>query len=136
MTFDEAGDILEALILSYPRHGLTDAAMESWIEAIHDSRAEPDQALLVARRWGRTHEWFPSLAEFLVVVTPRQEVQPVDDPDEWRASPAIARRMAREWRIALDAAAKKAAEVSGGRGVEGHWHGGPKPCPVCGGMKR
>lgn len=131
----ESAAVLESLIAGYPRMDLEDATLTAWVEAIEDTGADPAQALETARRWARTHERFPHLAEFLTTITPRTYLRIVDDPDEMRVPPVVARQMGRLWRQAIDDANAKAERARSGRGVVGHWHGGPDPCPMCGGSR-
>lgn len=133
----ESTDVLDALIAGYPRMDLEDTTLSVWVEAIEDSGADAGRSREVARRWPRTHERFPSLAEFLAVITPHVYVEPVDDPDEMRPSPQVARQLAGYWRNALAANDEKAQRIGSPRGgTNGHWHGGPDPCPMCGGLPR
>lgn len=131
MTPEQADRVLDALIAGFPRHGLDAAGRITWSDAIRDSSADFDRAQETAYRWPRTHEWFPSLAEFLTVVAPRLRCvsDEPEDPDKWLPAPDVGRRMIAELRVAL---AKK--QHPSGRGLDGHWHGGPDPCPTCGGM--
>lgn len=136
MTPQEADRILGELIVGYPRAELADETLVAWADAIYDTGADPKAATETAHRWPRTHERFPSLAEFLSVITPRSYLQPVEDPDDLRLNPAAGQRLARVWRTELDKVAKRVAEIGAGRGSGGHWHGGPDPCPLCGGISQ
>lgn len=135
MNLTDAESTLDSLMASYPRHGLNAKGVEAWIEAVRDTEADPTKTLEIARRWARAHEWFPSLAEFLTAITPRRPVGMVDDPDEWRVSPVVARELASVWRQALADVDKRIAQNGVTRGVAGHWHGGDTPCPLCGGRR-
>lgn len=131
MNAEQADAILSALTVGYPKATLEDETLVAWADAIEDTGGDADRALEIARRWARTHEWFPTLAEFLAVITPHTYVQPVDDPDEMRVPPAVARQMGRLWRQALADVDARIAANPLPRGAAGHWHGGPDPCPLC-----
>lgn len=130
----QADQILTQLLAGYPRHDLDDETLVVWAEAINESGADPARSLEIARRWPRTHEWLPSLAEFLIIIAPRRYDQPPEDPDDLRLNPAASQQMTRVWRTELDKVAKRVADIGAGRGSGGHWHGGPDPCPLCGGI--
>ena len=130
----EADEILTLLLAGYPTTKLSDETVVAWADAIAESGADPIKALEVARRWSRTHERFPNLAEFLTTVTPRTYTQPADDPDELRPSPKLAAELAAKWRTALVEHDARVAELHSSRGAAGHWHGGPDKCPLCGGV--
>lgn len=132
----DAAAVLDELMAGYPWSDMDQLARLNWVEAIEDSGADPGRGKEIARRWSRTHEKFPSLAEFLAVITPHVYIQPPDDPDELRVSPALAHKLSRAWRDALAAVDEKIAQAGAHRGVAGHWHGGPDPCPLCGGQPR
>lgn len=132
----DAAAVLERLLAGYPLVDLDDRSLAAWVEAIEDTGADPIKALETARRWPRTRDRFPSLAEFLSVITPRSYLQPVEDPDDLRLNPAAGQQLARIWRTELDKVAKRVAEIGAGRGSGGHWHGGPDPCPLCGGISQ
>lgn len=133
-----ADEILDRLLDGYPRHGFDDPTIVAWSDAINDALtatgADPNRALELARRWARTHERFPNLVEFLAVIAPRQPEPPPEDPDDVRLGPAAMGRMSSMWRKALTDVDKRIANT-GHKGAGGHWHGGPDPCPLCGGQK-
>lgn len=134
MDAEEADEILTKLLAGYPRHELDDEALIVWADAIQESGADPVKALEIARRWPRTNQWLPSLAEFLVVIAPRRYDTPPEDADDVRLGPAAMGRMSSMWRKALADVDKRIANT-GHKGAGGHWHGGPDPCPLCGGQK-
>lgn len=134
MDRSESTEVLHRLLAGYPLVDLDDASLLAWMEAIEDTDAEPAKAIEVARRWPRTHERFPSLAEFLAIITPRTYIEPAD-PDDIRPDPETAHKLARVWRSALGQVAERRARIGDGRGADGHWHGSDTPCPMCGGRK-
>lgn len=133
MTFDDAANVLDALTCAYPTWKATDYTIETWIEAIHDTSDDADHALLVARRWARSHERVPSMAEFLNAIRPAlpsgprpasvprgMDPEPVDADAPVGAHPRVVARIR--------------AQLAAGRARE-HNHHGPQPCPVCGGVR-
>ena len=129
MTQEQADRVVKTLTDVYPRHGLAADGLCRYADHLIDSGADFDRAHEIAMRWPNTHEFFPSLAELMAVVATRTYV--VADPDDTAVHPDVQRRMTALWR-------EKMAEVDmrrGGRGPDGHWHGGPAPCPVCSGMR-
>lgn len=120
---------LAALTAAYPSFELSRPTAESWALALRSVQVDDAQA--VVARLIRTKTFFPSIAEFF--------------------NEESAARRAREHR---EAAVRGLPEVSGHRprgeeaqglvrqlkeeldygGARGHWHGGPDPCPKCGGM--
>jgi hypothetical protein len=127
----DAASILDELLAGFPFTDLDVAARSAWAEAIEDTADQPGNAREIGRRWCRTHERFPTLAEFLNVITPY--TPPPVDPDELRVPPVVSRRIFGVWREALSVVDKKAAAIGDHRATGGHWHGGPDPCPMCGG---
>jgi hypothetical protein len=129
MTEEQAARVMKSLTDVYPRHGLTDDGINRYVDVLIDSGADFDRTSLIAERWPKTNGFFPSIAELMAVVATRKYV--TADPDDTSVHPDVMRRMTALWR-------EKMAEVDKrrtGRGPDGHWHGGPDPCPVCGGMK-
>ena len=129
MTQTQADRVMKTLLDVYPRHGLSPDGIARYADHLIDSGAEYDRAQEIAKRWPNTHEFFPSLAELMAVVATRKYV--VADPDDTEIHPDVRRRIQSMWRDALAAADKKAEK----RGANGHYHGGPDPCSLCGGMK-
>lgn len=132
MNHDQAGAVLDALVAGF-RTDLSDSQVESWMDAIQDCGADPDKAQEIAYRWPRTHDRFPSMAEFLTVIAPRQNLITVD-PDDHEVDLGVQRRIVRMWRDSLVEVDKRVRNSGATKGVDGHWHGGPDPCPVCGGI--
>lgn len=130
MDAEQAAKVVRTLIAPFPRHGLNDEGLTMYADSIEASGAEYGRAHEIAMRWARTHGFMPSLHEFLAVITPRQEVV-VSDPDAVEIHPEVQRGMIEMLRDKL----RETDARRSGRGVDGHWHGGPDPCPVCGGMK-
>jgi hypothetical protein len=133
VTPEQADRVLGELIAGYPKANLSDETVVLWADAIRDSDGDFDKAAEIARRWPRTHEWFPNLAEFLAVITPRNYAEPADDPDDVRLNPAASQKLARMWRAELGKVSRRVDSLANHRGAGGHWHGGPNPCPMCGG---
>lgn len=129
MNHEQADRVVRTLVEVFPRHGLDSDGLRRYGDALVECGADFDKASVIAERWPKTHPFFPSLAELLAVVSPRESA--VADVDDVKIHPAVMARMTGMWR-------EKMAEVDvkrTGRGPDGHWHGGPEPCPVEGGMK-
>lgn len=133
MTLADAALVLDTLMAPFPRWDLDQAARRSWVHAIANSGARKDVALGQAEAWGRANIHPPALAELLARIRP--PAPPPADPDTaMSANPAVLHRI----RATLADAGKAIERRVGPAACEahgGHWHAGPDPCPVCGGLK-
>lgn len=126
MTRGEAAEVIDRLIAAYPRFRLDAPALESWLHAIAGRGGDFGRARAIAAGWANEHDQPPSLAAFLAAIAPPAAYQSPERTG--RANPAMARRIVG----LLDEAGADIDERSGGRG---HWHGGPGPCGICGGIR-
>jgi len=62
MTKDEAKQILQMLMGAFPRHGLDDAGVRMWADAL--SRWEVETATTAAQRFIQRDDFLPSIAKF------------------------------------------------------------------------
>jgi Loader and inhibitor of phage G40P len=128
MNTNEATAVLAALASAWPNQDLTEPTVEVWRSFLDEIDA--DDGLAAAREVIGSERYFPPIARFREAANaarqarlnreaatrglPRHEDQPVG-PERWRAAVELARNTLAE------------------RNTRKHWHGGPDPCPVCGG---
>lgn len=132
---DQAIDLVDALIAAFPVSDWSDATVDLYVRRL-ERVAHPHRLVAVDRAIttldnAPTIRWLLDTAHAEALRT-GDYVAPVD-PDVPLAAAAgvVARVRAR----LVEAGAEIDRRVpAGARGVGGHWHGGPAPCPVCGGV--
>lgn len=128
MNARDTAAVLGILSAAWPNQAITAETASVWRDILAD--IESADAMHAARALVKREHWFPSIAQF------RSEAE----------AHAHARRNKRAashglpaspqtptpdgHRRFVEAARQMLAEQRGKR----HWHGGPQPCPVCGGM--
>ena len=126
MNRNETAAVLGILAATWPNQTITEQTAAVCMDFLAD--IDPADAMHAARTLAKREHWFPSIAQF------RNEAE----------AKAHARRNARAathgigvaFRAVppppalMDAARQLLTEMKGKK----HWHGGPHPCPVCGGM--
>lgn len=119
--------VLGILAAAWPNQQITEQTASVWMDLLAD--IDPDDAMHAARTLAKREHWFPSIASF------RNEAE----------ARAHARRNARAASHGLGAAPRKPAppppalmaasrQLLAEMRTKKHWHGGPTPCQVCGGM--
>lgn len=105
-----------------------------WAEQL--TRVDPEDGLAAARTLMRSSKWFPSLSEFLdqTRVEARRRTGSVEGraPAAGELPEVAASGVGRDEVLSVVARTRAHIAAVGGRN---HWHGGPAPCEVCGGMK-
>jgi len=118
--------VLGVLAAAWPNQTITEQTARVWMDLLADIDSE--DAMAAARILIKREHWFPSVAQF------RSEAEAQAHGRHNRAAatrglpgpttPVLPERL-------VDATREFLAE----RGTKKHWHGGPEPCPVCGGIK-
>lgn len=128
MTGDDCRVVLRMLSVAYPHMEMSAAAAVLW--AKHLSAFELEDAMSAADKWISAEDRPPRISNLVEMsraeMARRQSARPTL-PSAERAMPreqllkmmAVTRGLLKEWN----------------RKREEHWHGGPEPCPVCGGMR-
>lgn len=102
-----------------------------WAE--HLAGQTMQDAMNAARRLVKLNRWFPSVAEFLENCRLERELR---EASFVQAGELEAPKVSAEQRQRVaERFMAVCREAAAGRNRSGHWHGGPEPCPVCGGMK-
>lgn len=127
MNEHEAANVLGVLNAAWPQVELGQQTADLWIGMLE--RTDVAVAMAAARTVIRHEHWFPSIARFL------QAVETEAQHERTRRASTVGLPTAHHRPVApppalLAAARQLLAEQAGKR----HWHGGPEPCPVCGGV--
>lgn len=124
MNLQETAQTLAYFAAAWPNFGLTEDTVEVWLEAVAD--VDPAVAVQAREELVKTCEFVPTIARF------RKECATVA---HWRrertTQPALPTGSKPAWPDELVTDLKAMALEAGTRS---HWHGGPYPCPVCGGL--
>jgi hypothetical protein len=128
MNRQEAAWLLATLAAPYPGEPFTDDAAEVWYNSTLHNR-DIDEAMTIVERLIASKEFRPTPAVFneeLRTARQHQAIAAAAVPalDAPRTSTHPAAEVIEELRRTLADTSKR-----------NHWHGGPKPCPVCGGMQ-
>lgn len=127
--------LVDKLMAAFPRHDWSDTAVALYARCIQP--LETELGGHAVERAVMTLDLAPTVR--WLIDTARAEAirlgvnQPHMDADEpVAANPEVVSKIKQMY---LDAFAKIDERVpKSARGDGGHWHGGPNPCPVCGGM--
>lgn len=128
MNDEQAARIFNLLVTAWPDKELPDETIDLWIEMIDDLDYADAQA--AAKDIVRHDQWFPTVARFRqqceVHASRRRHKAAADRglPQGGFVQPPQALLNATRQMLAERAKLPK------------HWHGGPGPCPVCGGTPR
>ena len=125
MNHTEAAQVLAVMAAVHPWDVGDDMAEVWYRTALQD--VSLDVGLAVAMRLVEREERFPTPAAFNSEV--RSERERERRQENMRALPTGERRG-----LPVELLAELRA-VLAGKGGRKHWHGGPNPCEVCGGMK-
>jgi hypothetical protein len=130
VTREECAAVLGYLSAAFPQVTVAPQTVAVWADQVGGQ--EGVDAHAAARRVVRSNKWFPSIAEFLEACRLERELrsQKFEVAGELPSAETKANRaeVARRF-VALS---KELLESQKGKV---HWHGGPDPCLVCGGMK-
>lgn len=127
MTDDEVVSTIERMTGAWPFMVVTNVQLDVWIETLTDT--DPTDGKAALEKAVRTLDQPPSIAWFLAEVRSlieRRTLGPKDRP-ELEAAPTDRQGYQRFLAAAREALERNAEKV--------HWHGGPEPCPVCGGLR-
>lgn len=130
MTPAESATILGLLSAGFPAIQVSQETAIVWMEALAD--IDPQDALPAARTLIKRAPRFPTVSQL------REEAESLAHARRNReatdrglpARSAVGVRPERLEEILAGLRARMAVQ----RGTRGHWHGGPEPCPVCGGL--
>lgn len=118
--------VLGILTAAWPNQTLPEQTVAVWMDMLAD--LDPADAQQAARTLVKTEQWFPSIARF------RNEAQAAAHARQNRRAATHGlpghHRPAPPPPALVEAARALLDEQS----TKKHWHGGPAPCPVCGGM--
>lgn len=127
MNDTEAANVLGLLNAAWPNSDLPDRTVELWIGLLCEM--EMLDAREAAKTVIRQDNWFPSIARFTQTVEAARHARRNREAASrglpsarWEPSPLP--------QALIDATRGLIAEQASKK----HWHGGPKPCPVCGGI--
>lgn len=127
MTFQDATTVLGLLTAAWPNQDMPAETAELWIGML--SELDVDDAKSSARTVIRNDQWFPSIARFIQVAEAAKHARENRFAAQ-RGLPSVGRSVPPPQRL-IEATRQLLAEQA----KKKHWHGGPDPCPVCGGMK-
>lgn len=128
MNANDTAAVLGILSAAWPNQTITAETATVWRDILAD--IDSADAMHAARTLVKREHWFPSLAQF------RSEAE----------AHAHARRNKRAASHGLPASPPPAAadghrrlvdaarQVLAAQRGQRHWHGGPQPCPICGGL--
>lgn len=128
MNDDQSVEILAVLTAAWPNQELTTQTAQLWLGML--AELHPDDAMQAAKGVVRQDHWFPPIARFLQLAEAARHGRQIR-ASEHRGL-GTGRATAPPPPALLEATRGLLAEQQSKR----HWHGGPNPCPVCGGMKR
>ena len=125
MNAQEAIAVIAYFGAAFPNFDPPDDTIDVWVNETAD--LDPGDAGTAMRNLVQRSKFPPSIAEF------RQECRTL----------ALLRQQNRTNLLALPSArqpfptelAESIKRTLSEKGTRQHWHGGPNPCPVCGGMK-
>ena len=128
MNTDEATAVLAALASAWPNQDLSEPTVEVWRSFLDEIDA--DDGVAAAREVIGSERFFPSIARFREAATAARHARRNHDA----ATRGLPRRPeqpigSERWRAVVEEVWNILAE----RGTRKHWHGGPDPCPACGG---
>lgn len=126
----QAAALLSALATAYPNVEVAATTAQTWAGALRSVRVE--DARVAYERLIRTCKFFPSIAEFFneehAARRARENREAAD-----RGLPAAMGVAPRPGR--LTTLLSQLREELYDSSAKDHWHGGPDPCPKCGGTK-
>lgn len=124
MTDNDTAAVLAYFASAWPNYDLTEPTVRVWQQECAD--LDPLDAEQAMRQLVRSEQFFPTIAKF------RQQVRTLAyDRRHRQVATAIGSGAPQPWPSELVASIKATIASNGTRR---HWHGGPNPCPVCGGI--
>lgn len=130
MNADGAKLVIRYLCSAYPNQQIADGTVAVWCEHLAGQTVE--DAMNAAKRLVRSTRWFPSVAEFLECCRLERELR---EANFVRAELTAPKESAEQRKRVAERFMAVCRESVASRNKKQHWHGGPDPCPVCGGMK-
>lgn len=125
MNPQETAAVLAYFASAWPRFDMTEETVKVWIVECKD--VNPDDGQRAMRQLVRTQDFPPPIAKFLEAAAVARQHRTTEAP----ALPPAPVNPVPPPPQARELAAKLRLQGSLGGG---HWHGGPGPCPVCGGL--
>ncbi len=125
MNLQETAQTLAYFAAAWPNFGLTEETVEVWLEAVAD--INPEHAVQARETLVKTSEWVPSIARF------RQECASIAHWKRERFAAAAGLPPGPAAALPIELVADLRQNLAS-NGPRKHWHGGPHPCPSCGGV--
>lgn len=129
MNDHESADILAILAAAWPNQEITRETAQLWLGML--AELDPDDAMAGARTVVRNEHWFPSIARFRQATDAARHARRNQEAAA-RGLPRPGGRIPDEERFQAIIAGLR--DNLADRGTRTHWHGGPHPCHVCGGI--
>ncbi len=130
MNEDQTAAMLASLGAAFPAFEPSRATVTTWTGALRSVRVE--DAREACEKLIRTCRFFPSIAEFFNEETAARRARESRESAE-RGLPGVSGTIPPPERLAK--LLSQLREELGDSGARDHWHGGPNPCPKCGGTK-
>jgi len=128
VTPDETAGVLAMLTAAFPNVDLEEPTIELWMSALGEVDHRDGQA--AAGAVIRTEKFFPAVSTFFDAVAAETHGRRVREAAMRGLPRPTGRPVGQDrFRRAIEEVWDTLAE----RGTRKHWHGGPDPCPVCGG---
>lgn len=125
MNDQQAARVFNFLVTAWPDKQLPDETIDLWIEMIDDITYGDAQA--AARDIVKQDQWFPTVARFRHQCEVHASRRRTQDAAKTGLAPPTGTPPPK---ALLDATRQLLAERAT---LPPHWHGGPNPCPTCGG---
>lgn len=126
MNVQEVASVLAYFGAAFPTMEISDDTADLWVLELAD--IDPQDAQVGMREYVRTNDTIPNVAKFRTACAEAKKARERVYLDEMPAlptpppvpPPTEVRQLAQRLRL---------KSMAGG-----HWHGGPDPCPMCGGL--
>ncbi len=125
MTPADAANVLGLLTAAWPNQDMPDRTVDLWLGLL--SELDLSDAKEAARTVVRQDQWFPSVARFIQAAEAAKHGR--QNREAAHRGLGDGHRPAAPPAQLVEATRQLIAEQAGKK----HWHGGPDPCPVCGG---
>jgi hypothetical protein len=136
VTPDTAEGLVDKLMAAFPRFDWTDETIDLYARCLEPVYVElGDHAVhraITTLDSVPTVRWLLDTARAEGRRIGREHTDPQDGDEAFNADPAVAQRVRGLYVEACARIDQRATRV--GKGDSAHWHGGPDPCPVCGGQ--
>lgn len=130
MTPHEATQVIAGLNAAWPTHEMPEATIRLWVGLLAD--VDQGDALEAAKTVVKEDRFFPPISRYLQLCEERCHARRNRDADSRGLPPMPSQRVSPERMTQILGGLR--AQLAVRRGAGGHWHGGPEPCPVCGGI--